>query len=203
MLNNTKLGAILKRGSGNKKKWRTSDNQKKVLLLLLGGVALGLSPSPKNYFKVLKSIKRDWNQINERALNRAIKNLYESKLIKVIHNHDKTVTVTLTQDGKKKALTYNMNKMKIAKPAKWDKKWRLVMFDIPENRKKHRDALRFHLKELGFFEYQKSIFAHPFECANELDYVVEFYDLRKFVRIIVAERLDDELHLKKHFGLLQ
>lgn len=180
---------------------RLGNNQKKILLLLLGGAALGLSPSPGNYFKVLKSIKKDWQEINEQSLKRAIKSLYESKLVRVIHNHDKTVTITLTRDGKNRALTYNMNAMRIEKPTHWDKKWRLVMFDIPENRKKHREALRFHLKDLGFFEYQKSIFAHPYECQNELDYLIEFYDLRKFVRIIIAEKIDDELHLKKHFNL--
>lgn len=184
------------------KRIKLGDSQKKILLLLLGGVALGFSSSPKNYFRVLKSIEHDWKEINETALKRSIKSLYASKLIKIIHNPDKTITITLTQNGKNKALTYNMNKMKIAKPTKWDKKWRIVMFDIPENRKKHRDALRFHLKDLGFFEYQKSVFAHPFECTDELDYVIEFYDLRKFVRVIIAEKLDNELHLKKHFNLL-
>lgn len=181
---------------------KLGDNQRKIILLMMGGIALGFSISPKKHLHILKAIKHDWEGIDRRSLNRAIKNLYESKLVRVIHNKDKTVTVTLTQEGKSKALTYNMNKMKIAKPAKWDKKWRLVMFDIPENRKKHRDALRFHLKELGFFEYQKSVFAHPFECANELNYIIEFYDLRKYVRMIIAETLDNALHLKKHFGLL-
>ena len=33
--------------------------QKKILLLLLGGVVLGLSGSPRQYFKILGAIKRN------------------------------------------------------------------------------------------------------------------------------------------------
>jgi DNA-binding transcriptional regulator PaaX len=38
---------------------------------------------------------------------------------------------------------------------KWDEKWRIVAFDIPEKFKTGRDALRRKLKEVGFHELQK------------------------------------------------
>jgi DNA-binding transcriptional regulator PaaX len=117
-------------------------------------------------------------------------------------NPDGTITIILTDKGKQKALTYDFGKMEIKKPQKWDKKWRVVLFDIPENRKKIRDALRYHLKNLGFYEFQKSVFVHPYDCKDEIDYLIEFYDIRRFVRFIIADSLDNELHLKKHFNLL-
>jgi len=184
------------------KKLRLGDNQKKILLLLLGGAALGLSGSPKRYFQILDAIKKDWEEINKQALKRAIKSLYESKLIKEKENLDGTTTLILTEKGKEKALTYDLDNMKIAKPKQWDKKWRIVLFDIPDKIKKVRDILRSHLKNLGFYEFQESVFVHPYDCKDEIDYLIEFYDIRRFVRFIIADSIDNELHLKNHFELM-
>lgn len=177
-------------------------NQQKILLLLFGGIALGLSGSPKKYFQILDSIAKEWKELDKRALKRAIKKLYESKLIKEKENPDGTVTLVLTDKGKQKALTYDLDKMEIKKPKQWDKKWRVVLFDIPEKIKKTREAIRIHLKNLGFYEFQKSVFVHPYDCQDEIDYLIEFYDIRRFVRFIIADSIDNELHLKKHFDLL-
>lgn len=181
---------------------RLGDTQRKILLLLLGGLALGLSGSPKSYFHILKTIGKEWKNINKYALKRTIKNLYKSKLIGEKQNPDGTITITLTDKGKEKALTYDLEKMEIKKPKQWDKKWRVVLFDIPENRKKIREILRFHLKKLRFYEFQKSVFVYPYDCKDEIDYLIEFYDIRKFVRFIIADSIDNEMHLKEHFNLL-
>jgi DNA-binding transcriptional regulator PaaX len=177
-------------------------NQEKILLLLLGGLALGLSGSPKRYFQIIKGIKEGLKEIDNRALRVAIKELYKSKLISEKENPDGTITMILTEKGEKKALTYNLDEMTIKKPAEWDKKWRMVVFDIPERIKWTREAMRRHLKNLGFYEFQKSVFVHPYDCKDEIEYLIEFYDIRRFVRFVVAESLDNELHLKREFELL-
>ncbi len=176
--------------------------QKKILLLLSGGLAIGLSHSPRTAFKLLEGISKEWQDIDRNSLRRAIKSLYESKMIEEKYNKDGTITIVLTDEGKKKTLVYDLDEMKIKKPKQWDKKWRLVMFDIPEDKKKERDGLRFRLKKMDFYEFQKSVFVHPFDCKKEIDFIVELYKIRKFVRFILAEKLDNGFHLRKHFGLL-
>ncbi|MBU1390148.1 MAG: CRISPR-associated endonuclease Cas2 [Proteobacteria bacterium] len=175
---------------------------KKVILLLGGGLLLGLSRNPNNYFKILKAIGKEWGDIDKRALHRAIKNLYKSKIIDVKEDKNGVTTLVLTEKGKQKVLKYNLDKIIVPKMKKWDNKWRVVIFDIPESRKKIRDALRFHLKKMGFFEFQKSVFIHPFNCQDEIDYLIEFYGIRRYLRFLVAESIDNELHLQKHFNLL-
>lgn len=176
--------------------------QRKTLLLLSAGFVLGLSHSPKVSFKILKGVAKEWEEINQQSLKRAIRNLYESKMIKMKYSKKKdAVTIVVSDRGRKKALTYEINEMGIKKPKKWDGRWRIILFDIPETHKKVRDALRHQLKKLGFFEYQKSVFVHPYNCKDEMDYIIEFWSMRKYVRFIVADSLDNELHLKKHFGL--
>jgi len=56
---------------------------------------------------------------------------------------------------------------------KWDRKWRLVIFDIAEVSRKTRDLLRFKLKELGFGMLQESVWITPYDI---------ILDFREFVK---------------------
>ena len=175
--------------------------QQKILLLLLGGLALSCSRSPKQSWRIVRGMQESWKEITKRAAEYAINKLYESKLLEAHQNADGTTTLVLNDAGKGKALTYKANNMKIECVGVWDKKWRVVIFDIPEDEREARDALREHLEYMGFFVLQRSVFAHPFNCRNEIDFLIELYGIRKYVRFMVAEHIDNEAHLKKFFKL--
>ena len=179
---------------------RTSALQKKIVLLLLGGLALGMTRNPKQYFRVVREVHREWEDIDRKSLNRAIHSLYTSKLVETKDNRDGTLTLVLSKNGKRMALRYNIDDMRIKAPASWDKTWRIVMFDVPEPYKKIRDTLRMHFKNMGFYEFQKSVFVHPYPCGKEIEYLMEFYQSRKYIRYIVATEIDNSLELKRHFG---
>ena len=174
---------------------------KKILLLLSAGLALSLTRRPDTYFRIIKSTAKEWRKINERSLREAIRKLYGSKIIDYRENKDGTVKLVLTGAGQKKALVYNLDKIEIKKPAQWDKLWRLVIFDIPENKKKGRMALALKLKEIGFYPMQKSVFIHPYECKNEIDFIVEIFDLAPYVRFLRVKDIDIELDLRSRFRL--
>lgn len=187
--------------SARKKVRRVGHVQQKVLLLLLGGLALGLSRSPKQYFRVVQEIRSEWRAIDRLALNQAIEHLYRSKLVDTKSNPDGTFTLILSKEGKQLALTYDLENMKIKEPSHWDGKWRMVMFDVPETIKRVRDTLRMHFKDMGFYEFQKSVFVHPYPCAEEIEYIVEFYNARRHIRFVVATEIDNAIELKRHFRL--
>src|SRR3989344_687845 len=107
---------------------RIGDIKRKVLLLLLAGLALGLTRSGKKQLWILKQIPKEWKKENRQALQ------------------------------------FNINKIEIKKPIKWDRKWRIVMFDIPEKLKGLRDSLRLHFREIGMIELQKSVLVYPYPC---------------------------------------
>jgi len=175
--------------------------KKKILLLLLGGVALGCAYLPHQQRRVLRDISREWKRIDRQKLQNDTSALYKSKLIVLKQNPDGSYRYTLSDKGKSKALTYKFQKMKIPKH-KWDKKWRLVSFDIPEDYRKGRDALRQKLRLLGFRELQKSVFVFPFECRKEIEFVAEFFGVRKYVRYGILEFIDNDRQLRKIFKLL-
>lgn len=193
--------------SSNKNKiknfrFRMGQVMQKILLLLEGGLALGLTSRPDYQFRIIKSIAKEWKVINRRVLYDAIRKLYQSKMIDYKENNDGTVILILSDDGKTKNLQYNLDKIKIKKPAKWDKVWRLVIFDIPEGLKSGRNVLAAKLKNLGFYPLQKSVFIYPYECKNEVNFIIEIFNLRPYVRFLIVKETDIDLDLKNHFKLL-
>lgn len=173
----------------------------KTLLLIEGGIILGLTRRPDKYFKIVKKISKKWQKINERTLRTAIRKLYQSKLVDFKEISDGTVSMTLTNNGKKKVIQYNLDSIEIKKPKQWDRLWRLVLFDIPEEERKGRNALSAKLKELGFYPLQRSVFIHPYECKNEIDFIVELFNLRPYVRLFTVKETDIELDLRNKFNL--
>lgn len=180
---------------------RIGANQRKILLLLQAGVALALAGFPRTSFQILRQVRREWQKINSRALHDSIRRLYQSKLVDARDHPDGSMTLVLSEEGKRRCLTYRIDDLAISKPKQWDRKWRIILFDVPERRRKIRDALRHHLRRLGCRELQKSAFVHPFECRDEIDFLIEFFQARPFVRFIVAEDIDNALHLRQKFHL--
>ena len=172
------------------------------MLLLYGGFALSLTRRPDAYFRVIKSIAKEWKKINKRSLRDSIRKLYQSKIIDYRENNDGTVKLVLTEAGKKRALIYNLDKIKIKKPLMWDKLWRVVTFDIPEDKKKGRMALAGKLKDIGFYPMQKSVFIHPYECKDEVNFIVEIFDLAPYVRFLRVKNIDIEFDLRNKFRLI-
>lgn len=69
---------------------------------------------------------------------------------------------------------------------RWDKKWRIVVFDIEETSKRIRERLRNKLKELGFGMLQKSVFISPYNIAQDFLEFLENLGLTDFAYIIEA-----------------
>ena len=180
---------------------RLGPKAKKILLLLEAGIALSLTRRPDVYFSILKRAAKEWKKINERNLRDTIRRLYKSKLIDYKENEDKTVTIVLSNKGRKKILKYDLDKIQLKKPLRWDNLWRLVAFDIPEDKKQGRNALVEKLKELDFYPMQKSVYIHPYECKDEVDFITEMFELAPYVRFLRVKDIDIELDLKNRFHL--
>lgn len=174
--------------------------KQKILLLLAAGIAFGYSYTPQRQIGILKELGWEWRKIDEKELQKAIKELYRTKTVEIKENIDGSYTLALTKQGKLKSLTYHFEKMRLKK-TNWDDKWRIVIFDIPEKLRQGRDALRDKLKKLGFYEFQKSVFVFPYPCEDEIEFIIEFFNLRKYVRFGTLDSIDNNLHLKKIFNL--
>jgi DNA-binding transcriptional regulator PaaX len=115
---------------------------------------------------------------------------------------DGQLYIRLTPEGEKEAGRYQINRLKIRAQKQWDKKWRLLIFDIPEARRVKREALRGKLKELGFYPLQKSVWVIPFPCEREVKLLREFFNLKpKEIRVFETAKLEEDQFLKDIFKL--
>lgn len=178
-----------------------STYKKKALLLLLTGVALGFSHSPRQHFEIYRNLPKAWKDIDRERLCKLVREFYRNRLVDFKENSDGSTTVVLTEAGEKKALRYKIEELKIPQQ-KWDGKWRLVVFDIPEKHKKAREALRDKLKDLDFYQLQKSVWVSPFDCKDIIDFIVEFFGVRFHVRYIEANFISNEAELKLRFNIV-
>lgn len=131
----------------------------------------------------------------------AVHYLKKRKLILIKENQDGSVKVELSKNGRKKTLIYNLDSLKIKPMRKWDGKWRFVVFDIPNKFKARSNALRDKLKELGLYQFQKSVWIHPYPLENEIDFIIQVFEIKPFVKLGEMTYIDDEEKLKKKYKL--
>ena len=138
-------------------------------------------------------------EINSRTLSQAIYYAKKRKLIEFKKEGVKTIMV-LTEKGKKRKLKYEWEHMKIGRPEKWDGKWRLLMFDIPEKHKGIREGFREKLKKLGLIQFQKSVWIYPYQCENELDFVAEALGIGKYMQLLTVW-IENDRKLRDEFAI--
>ena len=177
------------------------DTKKKILLLLMAGISLSLTRSPRGYFKILRNLPKEWKEIKRRRLKAIVKEFHNNRLVSFKENKEGFAEIVLTKEGERKALKFKIDEMEIKKPAKWDGQWRIVIFDIPERFKKAREALRNKLKDLGFIKLQESVFVFPYECEDEINFIVEVFLIRPFVRFMRVKSFTNEEQIRVNFGL--
>lgn len=177
---------------------------KKILkyLLLTGAICVAAS-SPYFVFHLTRNIWRfkNYKPYDKRKITDTFSYLKRRGLIEVKKdNHD--FKIALTEEGKKRAKKYQIDDLKIKEPKRWDKRWRVVIFDIPDSERIKRDVFRRKLKELGFYSLQKSVWAHPFDCKREIEFLREFFGLNvKQIQLLIVDKIEKDASLKTVYKL--
>ena len=106
--------------------------------------------------------------------------------------------VELTEKGKKILGSANIDDITIVKKDDWDGQWRFFLFDVPEKQRGLRDILRAKLKDLGFFQFQKSVWMYPFQCEEELRCLCEYMEATPYATMFTA-KVDNDRILRRYF----
>ena len=144
--------------------------------------------------------RREWRRERVRE---ALRRLRERRLVRFEERGKKTYLV-VTELGKQRLRTFDFNAMGLATPPKrWDARWRMVIFDIPNDKKRERELLRRKLVELGFLALQKSVFIYPYPCEDEVDFLCNFLDIDRYVHFLEVHSLGSaEGRVRRAFDLL-
>ncbi len=148
-------------------------------------------------FRQFKTAKR----FSKKQVVDSIAYLRNQNLIEYVTEKEGKTIVKITQKGETRLRAFDIELMKIKKPKKWDGKWRLVMFDIPMRFTKGREALRYHLKELNFFQFQKSAWIYPYPCEDEIIFITNFFGVGKFVEVLTVENILRDVKIRRYFGV--
>lgn len=130
----------------------------------------------------------------------AIKRLEKRGLI-VTETKGEELAIKITQSGRRWLKHYQITHLSIKRPQKWDGYWRIVTFDIPEDKHQIRDTVRGWLKRLGFARLQKSVWVIPWPCQEQFDLLISEYKLGTQAILLESKKIAREPSLKRIFKL--
>ena len=169
--------------------------------LAIAGV-LTLAVAAPNTLQLLKYVDPDvvLGRNPRRRLQQTASRLKRKGLISYEHRDNKTF-LKLSPKGEKVASQVRANTYAIKKPLRWDKKWRVVIFDISEKRRIVRDRIRRLIEGLGFYRLQNSVWVYPYDCEEVITILKTELHIGSDLLYIIAEAIEYDRPLCDYFGL--
>ena len=151
-------------------------------------------------------VVRDLHKFRDRRgrqrLYQSVQYLRRRGFVELEYFEDGKIKISLTKQGNTVVKKLNIEQMKIPTPDRWDSKWRIVIFDVPNWKSKNRSAFTDRLKHIGFRMIQKSVWGYPFPCHDEIMILRKFYDIEKYVTYLETAMVEDEDHWRQRFSYL-
>jgi len=183
-----------------KKRHKGYIQQAILAAVALSGVALiaALAPGAPAALAKLPSIKRAQLRARYRtALGRLV-----AQGFVISEKRDGKSYARITDAGRKKlAFELEKNKLDLSKKRHWNGRWRVIIFDVPEHRRKVRDRLRILMQELGFVRLQDSVWVFPYDCEEFVALMKAELKIGSAVLYMVVEEIENDKRLREHFGL--
>jgi|SRR3989344_123165 len=108
-----------------------------------------------------------------------------------------------TVNGKKLLAEWQGLNYKIKIPRKWDKKWRVIIFDIPEKKRRIRDQVREILLAAGFQRLQDSVWVYPYDCEDVIGLMKTDLGIGKYLLYMIVDQIENDRFLRMYFGLIE
>ena len=184
-----------------KKERRKTNIQKIILGSIATAGILSVALLAPNALQALKPLGLDKKFRNfKNDTNRSLSRLLNTGLVVFIEKDGKKY-LKLTEKGKLKLIRLEQYNFQLKKPKKWDKKWRIVIFDIPQKRRLQRDNLRFTLKQIGFVRLQNSVWVYPYDCEDLITLLKLDFKIGREILYIIADKIENDKILKEYFKI--
>jgi hypothetical protein len=136
-------------------------------------------------------IKNTWSRKHQKEIgkikfSKMIQNLKQIgylKTLKVKNN----AAIMITSKGLEKLFKIQLKTIKKIK--RRDNKWQMILFDIPENKRKQRNYFRKSLQYLGYQQLQKSIWVCPYDTLRETKDLIKRYNIKPFVELLLINKV--------------
>lgn len=181
----------------NKKETRRTDIQETILTTILSGGRMGASNLIPQVLNALLNLDLPVSKRKNEAVKSAAINLRKKGLIKFEGGH-----YALTDQGKKVLGDWQMTDYKVPRPKKWDRKWRVIIFDIPEKKRAIRTGIRKILIEAGFQRLQDSVWVYPYDCEDAIALMKINLKIENYLLYMIVDRIENDRYLRMDFDLL-
>ena len=105
----------------------------------------------------------------------------------------------LTAKGEQILRRLELHDFKLRKPKRWDRKWRVLIFDIPERRKNLRPKIRYTLLAIGFIRLQDSVWVYPYDCEDLITLLKADFKIGKDLLYLIVDSIENDFPLRSHF----
>lgn len=171
-------------------------------VLVFGALVLGAVPvSPYSWKHLLRANDRFAERARRNRLRRALQQLERRRFISLIPEGQQ-FRLKITEEGRAALRAADLRSWRLPRARRWDKKWRIVFFDVSEERKTARNSLRRLLINIGFYPLQKSVFVTPVPCHHEVAMIAEYFHLEHDILLCETTHLGKaEKRVRVYFRL--
>ncbi len=179
---------------------RTSKIIDEILLFGVTGTAVvsGLL-LPNLLVSLDKPLRKFWKHMDERARERELRRVIYSLKARGYLSGEYEHGLQLTEKARKRLARVKFDALTAKTQPHWDKLWRIVIYDIPEEHKLARNALTAKLRHYGCFQLQKSTWITPFPCRHDIETITAHFHVDPFVTYFEAINLDNAKPLIQRF----
>ncbi|MEK9131335.1 MAG: CRISPR-associated endonuclease Cas2 [Patescibacteria group bacterium] len=169
----------------------------KIILQIVGTVGLlAVAVLAPNAIQALSKLGIIGQKRQREVISLTRKQLVKNKLLTEQKN-----ILKLTPKGEAKLRQLELNDFKFKRPARWDRKWRILMFDIEESRNVLRNKIRKTLAAIGFLRLQNSVWIYPYPCENLIALLKADFQIGSELLYITADSIEYDIELRKSFDL--
>ena len=188
------MGEMERRGKKRKQK---RDFQRALLLTVQMAGLLALVAVPSNLPIALRKLGMlPTGPHDSSAVNRARRRLLSNGLLA----RDAKGFLRLTPAGEM-SLHRLETRERLLRPRRWDGRWRVLIFDIPEKRRRLREHVRNSLRAVGFVRLQDSVWAFPHDCEDFVALLKADFKIGKDMIYMIVDEMESDGKLKQQFGL--
>jgi len=181
----------------SKKRSKKKGLQKIILTTIASAGILGIGLLAPNVLGAMRKLNLIPNKRQREYIGSSASKMVKKGLLKY---NGKFYELTFL--GKEYLRRWEFLDFKLNKPKKWDRKWRVIIFDIPDKKRKIRDHIRYLFKSSGLHLLQESVWVYPYDCEDIIALLKTDFGVGKDLLYLIVEELENDRHLREEFNLI-
>ena len=182
----------------NTKRNRRKNLRNFILTTVAGAGILGIAILAPNVISAMGKLGFITNKRQKEYISSSASKMVKKGLLKFNGKY-----YELTQTGQEYLRKWELASFGLKRPRKWDKKWRVIIFDIPEKKRRIRNDLTGLFRRAGIRRLQNSVWIYPYDCEDIIALLKTHFGIGKDLLYMIVDELENDKYLREEFGLIR